>query len=884
MTDGHTRRLESALAGRYKIQRKLGEGGMASVYLAEDIKHDRKVALKVLRPELAAVIGGDRFLNEIRLTANLQHPHILPLHDSGDADGFLFYVMPFVEDDTLRDKLDREKQLPVDEAVAISRSIASALDYAHRQGVIHRDIKPANILMHEGQPMIADFGIALAVSEASGQRLTETGLSIGTPHYMSPEQAMGDRELDARSDVYSLGAMLYEMLAGEPPYSGTTAQAIVAKVITTKASPLRESRDTVPLHVEAAVARALQKSPADRFSSAASLAEALANPGFTTPATAQVPLGEVAAAAGKASSRRPLILATAAALVALGAGLFIGRSLAPSPTARVAQFGVDAMEGVQVVGACCGPQQALSPDGEWLVYRGQLLGAQGTSSMLFRRRLGQLVSEEISNTEGASEPFFSPDGLWVGFYADGRLRKVPMGGGPPVTIAEIDLMAGASWGDNDVIVYATSNDGGLFTVPATGGAPVQVPMVEDGLAVHPSVLPGGTAVVAGISRGSAEDIRVGVVDLETGTVDTLGVATRVAYAAGHLILSGADGTLLVQRFDPDAREALGPAVAILDGIGLSGPGRMGSFAVSQAGDLVYRSTSVTGDERLMILGPDGPAAIPLAEQGNLEGVAFSPDGRRVSMQIQESGIWIWDRDQITHELLVPDGRSAVWTPDGQSIAFARGEDATIVEWMPADGSGSPEVLLDLEHFVAPSSFSPDGTVLALRANPDSDRDIGFLKMADGEIRWFVEDDADETQPIISPDGRWVAYTSDRSRQLEVYVRAFDGSGGRTQISLGGGHSPRWHPSGDTIYYAFAAFQPTTAVAVAAEDQLRVLDRSQGVTGIVDLNVRAEVNWDVGPDGDEFLFIGREQDAEDELPSLIWVLNWPELARTLGGGS
>jgi serine/threonine-protein kinase len=274
-----TSQLKTALADRYVIERELGAGGMALVYLAQDVKHERKVALKVLRPELAAVIGAERFLTEIKVTANLQHPHVLPLHDSGEAESFLYYVMPYVEGQTLRDKLDQEKQLGIEEAIELTKGVASALDYAHRQGVIHRDIKPENVLIHDGQPLIADFGIALAVSHAGGNRLTETGLSIGTPHYMSPEQAMGDRELDARSDVYSLGAMLYEMLAGDPPYTGSTAQAIVAKVITEKAPPVTATRDTVPPHVAAAIGKALNKLPADRFSSAAQFAEALSHAG-----------------------------------------------------------------------------------------------------------------------------------------------------------------------------------------------------------------------------------------------------------------------------------------------------------------------------------------------------------------------------------------------------------------------------------------------------------------------------------------------------------------------------------------------------------------------------------------------------------------------------
>ena len=268
-------RLVSALADRYTIEHELGAGGMATVYLAQDLKHHRLVAIKVLRPELAAVIGADRFLSEIRTTANLQHPHILPLFDSGAADGFLYYVMPYVEGESLRDRLTREKQLPIADALRIATEVASALDYAHRHGVIHRDIKPENVLLHDGQALVADFGIALAASKAGGSRMTETGMSLGTPHYMSPEQAMGEREITARSDVYALGAMTYEMLLGEPPFTGPTAQAIVAKVMTEKPARLVARRETVPPEAEDAVLTALAKLPADRWGSAAEFSAAL---------------------------------------------------------------------------------------------------------------------------------------------------------------------------------------------------------------------------------------------------------------------------------------------------------------------------------------------------------------------------------------------------------------------------------------------------------------------------------------------------------------------------------------------------------------------------------------------------------------------------------
>src|SRR5687767_10827158 len=258
-------RLTSALAGRYRVERELGAGGMATVYLAEDLKHDRKVAIKVLKPELAAVLGAARFVVEIKTTAALSHPHILPLFDSGTADGFLFYVMPYIQGETIREKLNRETQFGVDEAVRIAREVADALDYAHRHGVIHRDIKPENILLHDGRPMVMDFGIALAVSAAAGGRMTETGLSLGTPHYMSPEQATAEKDISARSDMYSLASVLYEMLAGQPPHSGGSAQQIIMKIVTQEAAPVTTFRKAVPSNVAAAVAKALEKLPADRF-------------------------------------------------------------------------------------------------------------------------------------------------------------------------------------------------------------------------------------------------------------------------------------------------------------------------------------------------------------------------------------------------------------------------------------------------------------------------------------------------------------------------------------------------------------------------------------------------------------------------------------------
>ena len=349
--------IQNSLGQAYTIERELGRGGMATVFLARDHKHDRLVALKVLDPELGAVLGGERFLSEIRVTANLQHPNLLPLFDSGSADGFLYYVMPYVEGETLRHRLERERQLPVDEALRIATAIAGALDYAHGHGVIHRDLKPENILLQHGQPVVADFGIALAVKEAGGNRLTQTGLSLGTPQYMSPEQATGDRGIDARSDVYSLAAVLYEMLAGEPPVTGASAQSMIAKLMTENPTHLRVLRSTVSPELDAAVAKALSKTPADRFGSAGEFARALSVKHTTEPMYAAAQ-----SAPATRRSRRPMLIGVAAVVVAAG-GVYAYRGRS-APRASVAALGPRTQ--LTTSGSVLVP--SISPDGKQLAY------------------------------------------------------------------------------------------------------------------------------------------------------------------------------------------------------------------------------------------------------------------------------------------------------------------------------------------------------------------------------------------------------------------------------------------------------------------------------------------------------------------------------------
>ncbi|HEV8195191.1 MAG TPA: protein kinase, partial [Gemmatimonadales bacterium] len=397
-------RLAAALSDRYQIVRELGEGGMATVYLARDLKHHRQVAVKVLRPELSSALGPERFLREIETTANLRHPHILPLYDSGEADGFLFYVMPFVEGESLRDRLKRDKQLPLDDALRITREVADALSYAHSKGVIHRDIKPENILLESGHAVVADFGIAKAVSVAGGQTLTRTGMSIGTPQYMSPEQAAGESDLDGRSDLYSLACVLYEMLAGQPPFSGATAESLVHQHLIVDARPITQLRPAVPPAIADALTRALAKNPADRFNPAAHFAAALTVP---------------ESAGARRAPLRPLVVGVAAVAVvaAMAIVVLLTRRPAQAPVISVGKtVQVTREPGLEV-------DPALSPDGASIAYA----AGPTTAMQIYVRQVsgGRPVALTSDTTSNFRWPRWSPDGSQIAYQSNDGLYLIP---------------------------------------------------------------------------------------------------------------------------------------------------------------------------------------------------------------------------------------------------------------------------------------------------------------------------------------------------------------------------------------------------------------------------------------------------------------------------
>ena len=624
-------RLNTALKGRYAIERELGEGGMATVYLADDLRHERKVALKVLKPELAAVVGAERFLTEIKTTANLQHPHILALFDSGEADGFLFYVMPFVEGETLGERMEREEQLPVDEAVRIATAVANALDHAHRNKVVHRDIKPANILLQDGEPVVSDFGIALAVG-VSGGRLTETGLSVGTPHYMSPEQATGDQTVGAATDIYALGAVLYEMLVGDPPYVGSTAQAILGKIIAGNLASATEERASVPANVDAVIRKALEKLPADRFTSAQEFARALANPAFRH--GVEVPTG-VGAGSGLWN---PLSMAASAlALVfALGFGWStLKPNAAPTPP-PVSRQVVSAAPGLPVVTTTTHPDVAISPDGQNIVYQSAL----NPSPELAIRALDELESLTLRGPGEALGPFLSRDGEWVAFQAgtSGPLQRVSILGGPPLTIVPLrQNLMGASYGPDETIVFGLNDAAGLWQVLAAGGEPRSL-TVTDGASSHvlPDVLPNGAGVlfVINILVTSTNDDQIAVLDLRTGEYRVIieaGTSPRYA-SSGHIVYA-VGNTLRAVAFDAEQLAVTSDPVPVVEGVMVKANGTA-SFSMSQTGSLVYvngTAADATGPRTAVWVDRDGrEEALPLPPRP-YQNPRLSPDGMHLAV-------------------------------------------------------------------------------------------------------------------------------------------------------------------------------------------------------------------------------------------------------------
>jgi eukaryotic-like serine/threonine-protein kinase len=790
--------LADAQRDRYLLERELGAGGMATDYQAQDVRHHRRVALKVLKPELAAVIGAQRFLHEIETTANLQHPHILPLHDSGEVGGTAFYVMPFVEGESLRDWLRREKQLPIEAAVRLASEVASALDYAHRKGVIHRDIKPENILLHDGQALVADFGIALALSTAGGTRMTETGLSLGTPHYMSPEQAMGEREITGRSDVYALGCVLYEMLTGDPPFTGSTAQAIVAQVVTEAPRPLTVRRHTIPAQVEAAVLRALEKLPADRFASAAEFAQALTVPAAQTVVTAHRTVTP--------KNRERLAWGTAGALALLSLGgvayMVAGSRAKESLVASLlppAGCMFDRLNNSNLV--------QLSPDGRSLAF----IALCGKDQAIWIRSLESGESQALAGTSGAMYPFWAPDGRSLGFFAAGRLKRIDLNGAAVRDLAAAPNGRGGSWSQSGVILYAPDIYGRLYQVPAAGGQPSPVTRLPKDSAqiTHrlPQFLPDGRHFLFSNGARTNGEVLVGTLgDPETRAL--LDHPSNTAYTDGFLLYAR-DGVLLAQPFNPSSARLSGSAAAIAPGIESYAFRFLGNF--SSVGERLVLREAVTPEARVDWFDPRNGTRTTLLERGAYTAIRLPADGERLLVgRLEGKGpsqnVWLYEPVQGAWSRLSrnPDVEYPfAWSADGRQAVLEPVGDST-VQFIALDGGGVETIKVE-EGYTPVVDWTPDGSyAVGVRQVRETGLDLIRWRRAGDSSRTEVlyATPSDETLPQISPDGRYLAYLSNQSGRYEVYLASLPAMVKHVQVSLDGAAlGLAWSRDGRTLYFS-----------------------------------------------------------------------------------
>ncbi len=798
-------RLTSALADRYTIERELGAGGMATVYLAHDIKHDRDVAIKVLHPDLGAALGGERFLSEIRTTARLQHPHILPLLDSGDADGLLYYVMPLVTGETLRARLDREQQLPINDAVLIAREVADALGYAHGMNVIHRDIKPENILLQGGHALVADFGIALAVQSAGGTRMTQTGLSLGTPQYMSPEQAMGEKQIDARSDIYALGAVTYEMLVGEAPFTGPSVQAIVARLITEEPRAIGAQRKAVPEHVEAAVLRALEKLPADRYAAAAEFSVALGGGGYPAQhMTARRSAGARGSSTRQWSTRRLIVGALA---FALGGALLSWLTTRRAHPGVAGESELTATSILPPAGGTFAEQRslALSPDGRRLAF---VFAAADGSRNLWVRNVDRLEAEAIPNAKGADAPFWSPDGRSLGFFAGGYLL-VTQPNGQTRRLCPVASARGGSWSSNGLILF-NGNDG-VSTVPAGGGTCRLVVPRGAGPALRGRFLPDGKRIL--ISRGSSTDMIATTLDGKTVATLPVRAGEFAIVAPGYLVTASLTDVRAVeaQRVNLSSLVLEGPVVRIANEVRAAAG--VHTFTASSNGVLAYLPGGQ--DRPYLVYDARGVLRDTVRVDGTWTvGVRPSRAGpAAVAIAGNTVGIWLYDIDANRGtRVLVSDSTfpttgygfgttHPVFSADGGHLVYAM-RSTTRCRIVDRDLRTSTERVVGKEMDARPSDcdlpldWSSDGRVLLVRR----DSTLRIIPMNGPGEAQSITRPGRITEGRLSPDGRSITYASDEAAgRAEVYVQALP-SGPPIRVSLEGGRWPAWERAGKAVTY------------------------------------------------------------------------------------
>jgi serine/threonine protein kinase/Tol biopolymer transport system component len=871
----------------YKVTAKIGAGGMGEVYRATDSKLGRDVALKILPQAFAQDAQRmTRFQREAQVLASLNHPNIATIHGIEDGAGVRALVMELVEGPTLAERI-AQGALSLEDALPIAKQIAEALEYAHDRGIIHRDLKPANVkITSDGKAKVLDFGLAKALSDDSSiqdashsptlsMAATKAGVILGTAAYMSPEQARG-KPADRRADIWSFGVVLYEMLSGRQVFGGETASDSMAAVITR--DPDWTALPTgMPPRVRELLRRCLVKDPRKRLQAIGDARIELEDADAAEVAPAAVPISSE-------SSRWRTHIVTAVLVVAalaVGAGLQSWRAPrpAPQPVARVAQ----PIPNELVLPTRNRMILTISPDGSKMVL--------SANQRLYLRSLDSLTAVELPGTEGGASPFFSPDGQWVGFFAGGQTKKTRVGGGTPAVICARDGFD-ASWTPNDTILIGTAF-AGILSVSAQGGTPSVLVKPDPGiLYLKPVSLPDGKSFLYVRGKAGSFDSFEGMMrsfDKEDSTVVVQGTNQLVYAPTGHLLYAKLPELFSVP-FDAASRSVTGNAVRVAQDVDYTNAGGTSQFSLSATGTLVYLSGRGTQGMRTRLVAVDraGKASPLPLDMRDYSDPRVSPDGRQVTAHLQDAqnDVWVADAARGTMSRLSFDpaeDETPIWSPDGRTVAWSatRGTLARGIFRRPADGSGKEELVWSLENHAHLRDWLPDGRALLVEIlDPKLGMDIWRLDLGEKPTASvFLQTPFNERASRLSPDGRWLVYSSDESGRDEVYIQSFPSAGAKVQVSTGGGEQPVWARNGKAVFFRGAGaiqeatFETSPRLAVGKPHALfpDFFESPQ---------MSAHTSFDVFPDG-RFLMIQAADSRLNAGPSrndLIFVFNWFEELR------
>ena len=896
---------------QYEVTALLGKGGMGEVYRARDTRLKREVAIKVLPDELSQDAERlARFQREAEVLATLNHSNIAAVYGLEKDGGFTAIVLELVGGETLAEIIARGR-VALSDALPIARQIADALETAHDKGVVHRDLKPANIkVTPEGKVKVLDFGLAKMLEPKAASSLsvsptlmsaypTYAGVILGTAGYMSPEQARG-KQVDRRADIWAFGCVLFEMLTGRQAFEGETVSDAVASILKNEpdwnALPV-----ATPPHVRTLLRRCLQKDPQKRLPHIGSARLEIDEGSEAVAIDTALPIAQPAFA----RSRRLAWIPGAVSGFAVGMTvvLFLWRPLQtprPAPPLRLsAELGADVS---LAVGSSA--TLALSPDGNTLAFVGDKAGKRE----LYVRRLGQLQSTRLAGTEDAIDPFFSPDGQWIAFFAAAKLKKISVAGGAALTLCDAGVTRGGAWGDDDNIVFSPDafQGGSLRRVNSAGGKVEPVTNVaqrESLPGLWPQVLPGARGIVytatgSNITTLKLEEANIVVQPLPTGAPK---VVQRGGYYArylpsGHLVYIH-DGTLFAATFDLDRLEMTSQPLPAVEGImaypNVPGLGRA-QFAVSNTGTLVYLTGQSAGidDVPIQWLTRDGKTTPLRPTPANWSDPQFAPDGRKLAVDIndgRQNDVWIyeWERDRLTHLTFDPaNDAKPVWTPDGRRIVFVSTRDksgAANLYWQRADGTGEIQRLTESNNGQLPGSWHPSGKYLAFHeTNPQTGNDILILPMEGDEASgWkpgkptvFLKTPTNESEPMFSPDGRWLAYHSNESGRVEVFVRPFPGPGGKWQISAAGGAYPTWSRARHELFYTAPDNRIMVAPYTVEGDSFKADKPRLWSERITQTRPRLR-SFDLHPDGERFAVAAAPADtpADARRDKVVFIFNF-----------